>query len=161
VRLRRPAWRLDRDRFLDVAYLGIAIAIVLLRLLSVPPWDQSSDAWAYHRPVGPAGPYDAAEVGVIGSYLYSPVFKLVLVPAGWLPWGLFNAAWTALNLALLRALADRRWVLPIAAIIASPFTWRNVLAMAVAVIPLTVPAATPRLAALLAGQAAEPPGRRT
>lgn len=105
--LRRPAWRLDRDRFLDVAYVGIAGAFVLLRLLSVPPWDDSVDAYAYYQPVGPAGPYAGAELGTLGSYLYSPVFKLIVGLASWLPWPVFNATWTALNLALLRALAGR------------------------------------------------------
>jgi hypothetical protein len=94
-------------RLTDMVYIGIAAALVLLRLFSVPPWDQSVDAYAYWRPVGPGGPYEGAELGELGSFLYSPVFKLAFIPAGWLPWPVFNAAWTALNLAILRALGGR------------------------------------------------------
>lgn len=116
MRLPRPAWRFswrpDRRRILDDAFIVIAGVFVLLRLLSVPPWDQSVDAYAYHQAVGPGGPYAGAEAGTLGSYLYSPAFKLILGPAGWLPWPVFNAAWTALNLALLRALAGR-YALPL------------------------------------------------
>jgi ABC-type molybdate transport system permease subunit len=47
------------------------------------------------------------------------------------------------------AASNRRWVLPIVAILAIPFSWWNVLAIAVAAVPLTVPTATPTLARLV------------
>ena len=97
---RRPSLR-------DVAYLGIAIAFVGLRLFDVPPWNQSVDAYAYWRPVTGGSPYDGAAVGELGSYLYSPAFKLLFVPLGALPWPIFNALWTTLNLGVLRAVAGR------------------------------------------------------
>ena len=49
------------------------------------------------------------------------------------------------------AASDRRWVLPVAAILAIPFSWWNVLAIAVAAIPLAAPKAAPALARLIAG----------
>ncbi|MFH1474830.1 MAG: glycosyltransferase family 87 protein [Chloroflexota bacterium] len=92
----------------DVALLGIAIAFVGLRLFDVPPWNQSVDAYAYWRPITGGGPYgDGPTVGAMGAYLYSPAFKLFFLPLGALPWPVFNALWTALNLGLLRAIAGR------------------------------------------------------
>ena len=91
----------------DVVFLGIAIAFVGLRLLDVPPWDQSVDAYAYWRPITGGSPYEGAAVGGLGSYLYSPAFKLLFVPLGALPWPIFNALWTALNMGVLRAVAGR------------------------------------------------------
>jgi hypothetical protein len=44
---------------------------------------------------------------VLGSYLYSPAFALVIAPVSWLPWALFNAAWTTMNIAIVWALAGR------------------------------------------------------
>ena len=96
----------------DVALLGLAIAFVGLRLFDVPPWNQSVDAYAYWRPVTGGTPYDGAAVGELGSYLYSPAFKLLFVPLGMLPWPVFNALWTALNLGLLRLVAGR-YALPL------------------------------------------------
>jgi hypothetical protein len=43
------------------------------------------------------------------------------------------------------AATDRRWVVPLAAILAIPFSWWNVLVLGVAAIPLAMPRATPRL----------------
>ena len=96
-----------RPSLRDVAYLGIAIAFVGLRLFDVPPWNQSVDAYAYWRPIAGGSPYDGAAVGELGSYLYSPAFKLLFVPLGALPWPVFNALWTALNFAVLRLVAGR------------------------------------------------------
>jgi len=98
----RDPWRLA-----DVAFLAIAGAFVALRLFSVPPWDQSVDAYAYWKPVEGGSPYAGATVGAMGAYLYSPAFKLLFVPFGMLPWPVFNALWTVLNLTLLRAIAGR------------------------------------------------------
>ncbi len=96
----------------DVAFLAIAIAFVGLRLFDVPPWNQSVDAYAYWRPITGGSPYDdASTVGAMGAYLYSPAFKLLFLPLGALPWPVFNALWTALNLGLLRAVAGRHALL--------------------------------------------------
>ena len=84
--------RLARD-----GYLALAAAFLLLRLLQVPPWDQSVDAYAYWTTR--SGPmYDAQTAGSLGAYLYSPAFAQILAPLTWLPWPVFVTLWTALNL---------------------------------------------------------------
>ena len=80
-----------RPSLRDVAFLGIAIAFIGLRLFDVPPWNQSVDAYAYWRPITDGTPYSGAAVGELGSYLYSRGFKLLVVPLGALPWPIFNA----------------------------------------------------------------------
>lgn len=97
-----------RDRLLRDVYVGIAIAFVGLRLFSIPPWDQSVDAYAYWS-TGAGNLYDGG-TGAMGSYLYSPAFAQVLTPITWLPWPVFNALWTAMNIALLWWLVGR-WAL--------------------------------------------------
>jgi Glycosyltransferase family 87 len=95
------ARRLPRDVF-----LGLAIAFVGIRLVGLAPWDQSVDAYAYWS-TRDGTLYDASSVGVLGSYLYSPAFALLIAPVSWLPWALFNAAWTTMNIAIVWALAGR------------------------------------------------------
>lgn len=51
------------------------------------------------------------------------------------------------------AASGRRWVVPVAAILAIPFSWWNVLSIALAAIPLAVPQAAPALARLVASPA--------
>ena len=58
------------------------------------------------------------------------------------------------------ARAGRRWVVPIAAILAIPFSWWNVFSIALAVIPLTAPSAAPRIATVVAGRGDRPIGAR-
>jgi hypothetical protein len=93
--------RLPRDVF-----LGLAIAFVGIRLVGLAPWDQSVDAYAYWS-TRDGTLYEASSVGVLGSYLYSPAFALLIAPVSWLPWALFNAAWTTMNIAIVWALAGR------------------------------------------------------
>lgn len=93
--------RLSRDVF-----LGLAIAFVGLRLAGVSPWDQSVDAYAYWS-TRSGVPYDGSSVGTLGSYLYSPAFTLLIAPISWLPWSIFNAIWTTVNVAILWKLAGR------------------------------------------------------
>jgi len=66
------------------------------------------DAYAYWS-TGSGNLYDGA-TGAMGSYLYSPAFAQVLTPISWLPWPVFNALWTAMNVALLYWLVGR-WAL--------------------------------------------------
>jgi hypothetical protein len=93
--------RLPRDVF-----LGLAIAFIGIRLAGVSPWDQSVDAYAYWA-TRDGTLYDASSVGIVGSYLYSPVFALLISPLTWLPWAIFNAGWTAMNVAIVWSLAGR------------------------------------------------------
>lgn len=96
--------RLPRDVF-----LVLAIVFVALRLLSVEPWDDSVDAYAYWstRDGSFYGGVTGDGAGRIGAYLYSPVFAQLLAPFVLVPWSVFAAAWTALNLAVLWWLAGR------------------------------------------------------
>lgn len=96
--------RLSRDVF-----LGLAIAFVGIRLAGIAPWSESVDAYAYWS-TRDGTLYEASSVGAIGSYLYSPAFALLIAPVSWLPWMLFNAGWTAMNIAIVWTLA-RRWSL--------------------------------------------------
>jgi hypothetical protein len=95
--------RLARDGFAI-----LAIVFVALRLFSIQPWAESVDAYAYWA-TRFGDYYAAAATGQIGSYLYSPAFAQVLVPLVLLPWPIFAALWTVLNVAsywwLVRALA--------------------------------------------------------
>ena len=97
--------RLPRD-----LYLVLAVVFVGLRLLSIEPWDDSVDAYAYWS-TRDGSFYDGAladgGAGRIGAYLYAPVFAQLLAPFVQLPWPVFAAAWTALNLAVLWWLAGR------------------------------------------------------
>jgi hypothetical protein len=95
------AGRLSRD-----LYFGVAIAFVAIRVVGLSPWDQSVDAYAYWSTrLGTL--YDGSSPGVIGSYLYSPAFALLVAPITWLPWPIFNGLWTAMNAAILWKLAGR------------------------------------------------------
>ena len=95
------ARRLPRDVF-----LGLAVAFVGIRLVGLAPWDQSVDAYAYWS-TRDGTLYEGSSVGVLGSYLYSPAFALLIAPVSWLPWNLFNAAWTAMNIGIVWSLAGR------------------------------------------------------
>jgi hypothetical protein len=87
-------------------YVGLAIGFIALRLFDIRPWDQSVDAYAYWSTRDGVF-YEGSSVGVLGSYLYSPVFAHLLIPLTWLSWPVFNAIWTGLNCAILWYLAGR------------------------------------------------------
>lgn len=97
--------RLSRDLL-----IGLAIAFIGIRLVGLSPWDQSVDAYAYWS-TRDGTFYEGSSVGTLGSYLYSPAFALLVSPISWLPWAMFNAIWTAMNVAILWKLAGR-WSLP-------------------------------------------------
>jgi hypothetical protein len=52
--------------------------------------------------------YGTGQVGVRSAYLYSPAFAQVMAPFGLLPWPLFAAAWSAVNLGALAWMAGPR-----------------------------------------------------
>jgi hypothetical protein len=99
-----------RARLLRDGYLLLGAAFVLLRLLQVSPWDQSVDAYAYWSTRD--GEFYSGATGGMGSYLYSPAFAQLLAPVVIVPWPLFAALWTVMNLALLSWLAGP-WSLPL------------------------------------------------
>lgn len=98
----------------------VAAAFVLLRLLGVEPWVQSVDAYAYWSTRSGA-PYTAASVGVLGAYLYSPAFAQALAPITWLPWQVFVALWTTLNIVVYYRLVGPRLALPLLLFLPIPF----------------------------------------
>ena len=106
--------RLARDGF-----ALLAIAFLLLRLLQVPPWDQSVDAYAYWT-TRDGDLYDGSGAGTITAYLYSPAFAQLIRPLVILPWPLFVTIWTAINLAIVWWLLGR-WSLPAMLFIPIPF----------------------------------------
>jgi hypothetical protein len=103
--LRRRTGESAMSRLGPMVYGGIVIAFVLLRLLGVPPWDQSVDAYAYWSTRD--GDYYTGAVGRIGAYVYPPIFAQAIAPITWLPWPAFNALWTLMNCLALAALAGR------------------------------------------------------
>lgn len=105
--------RLARD-----GYAALAVAFLALRLLQVPPWDQSVDAYAYWSTAH--GPMYGQAAGVLGAYLYPPVFAQLLTPITILPWPVFVTVWTGLNLAALWYVL-RRWSLPAMLFLPIPF----------------------------------------
>ena len=85
-------------RLLRDGYIILAVVFIGLRLLAIPPWADSVDAYAYWTTR--AGDfYATAETGRIGAYLYSPAFAQALAPLVLLPLAAFTALWTAVNCA--------------------------------------------------------------
>jgi hypothetical protein len=108
-----------RDRLLRDGFVMLGAAFVLLRLLNVPPWDQSVDAYSYWSTRGGTY-YDLSAVGTMGAYLYSPAWAQLLAPLVLLPWPLFNALWTTINLGTYWALVGRL-ALPLLLFLPFPF----------------------------------------
>ncbi len=106
--------RLARDSF-----LLLAGAFLLLRLLQVPPWDQSVDAYAYWT-TRSGDLYGTGGAGAIGAYVYTPLFAQVMRPLVLLPWPVFVTLWTAINFAALWWLLGR-WSLPALLFLPIPF----------------------------------------
>ncbi|MDQ3688997.1 MAG: DUF2029 domain-containing protein [Chloroflexota bacterium] len=88
--------RLLRRLPLAVAIAGIAFGWIGLNL----DGDYFRDAMAYWRP-DLDDLYGGRRVGIMSTYLYSPAFAQLMWPFGLLPWPLFAALWSALNLGVL------------------------------------------------------------
>ncbi len=95
-----------RDRLLRDGYILVAVAFVGFRLLSIPPWDQSVDAYAYWT-TREGIDYASGQTGQLGAFLYSPAFAQVLHPLVLLPWPVFAALWTGVLFAVHGWLAGR------------------------------------------------------
>jgi hypothetical protein len=108
-----------RDRLLRDGFLVLAAVFVGLRLFQVDPWADSVDAFAYWT-TRDGVLYGAETTGRIGAYVYSPAFAQLLTPFVWLGWPLFDALWTALNLAVYGWLVGRL-ALPLLLFLPFPF----------------------------------------
>jgi Glycosyltransferase family 87 len=91
--------------------VGLGRAAYYYIVQAIHPWEFAGvDARAYWG-IDLAHPYAASGVGVISTYLYSPAFAQVMAPFSLLPFGVFFALWTAMNLALFVWLVrPRPWV---------------------------------------------------
>jgi hypothetical protein len=108
-----------RDRLLRDGYVILAVVFVALRLLSIEPWADSVDAYAYWSTRDGVLYGDAA--GRIGAYLYSPAFAHGMAVLTWLPLPIFTALWTAILLAIHGWLAGPRLALVLLLFIPIPF----------------------------------------
>lgn len=94
-----------RERLLRRLPLAIATAALLFGWIGLNlDGDYFRDALAYWRP-NFDDLYGGRRVGVLSTYLYSPAFAQLLWPFGLLPWPVFAALWSALNLGVLAWLA--------------------------------------------------------
>ena len=91
---RRPL----RDALIVV---GVARALYYFFVQGIQPWTfWGVDAKAYWQ-VDLAHPYTQSQPGVLSTYLYSPAFAQLLAPLSNLPFEVFFALWTAMNVVVL------------------------------------------------------------
>lgn len=90
------AGRLLRRLPLVLALAAIVVGWIGLNLEGI----YFRDALAYWRPDFD-DLYGGRQVGVMSTYLYSPAFAQLMWPLGLLPWAVFAALWSALNLGVL------------------------------------------------------------
>jgi hypothetical protein len=79
---------------------AVAIGAIIFAWISLLRGDYFHDAKAYWS-VDYANLYGGSLVGRFGTYLYSPAFAQAMWPLTLLPWIVFAAVWSALNLAVL------------------------------------------------------------
>ncbi len=91
--------------------VGIGRAIVFYTVQGQRPWTfPGIDTRAYWG-IDLAHPYAASGVGVESTYLYSPAFAQILAPFSLIPFPVFFALWTVIDVALLVWLIrPRPWV---------------------------------------------------
>lgn len=93
-------------RWLLLAAAG-ALAIVLLAQSSESPMRWLAwDSRAYWDAIRAADPYENAQLGGLGAYLYSPAFLQVMTPVGLLPWPAFLFVWSATGIGIAYALGS-------------------------------------------------------
>ena len=100
-RLRSLASRFGRPVRDALVVIGIGRALWYYVVQGIHPWEWPGlDARAYYQ-VDLAHPYAESGVGVLSTYLYSPAFAQAISPLWILPWEVFFAVWTVMNLAIL------------------------------------------------------------
>lgn len=136
---------------------ALALALVLAGVVTafdagLPPHPGGIVAWdagVYWNALANAEPYAQSQVGVLGSYLYSPAFLDLLAPARLLGWHAFLFVWTSVlalaGLWLLSQAAGRigriGWLLATAAVLADLWAGNVHLLLGVAtVLALRAPA---------------------
>jgi hypothetical protein len=93
-------------------FLAIGIALVVLRLYNVSPWDaRVIDLHAYWA-TRFGFSYTASDPYTIGAYLYSPVFAQLLTPLTAMSFPLFAGIWT-LVLVVTYVWLTGRWATPL------------------------------------------------
>ena len=106
------------------------------------------DSHAYWSALNSTAPYEGAQVGVIGSFLYPPPFLQLLAPLGHLPWPLFALGWTAMlagaAVSLLRRVPQGYgWAMPLLVYLVGADVWAgniNILLAYLVVIGMRRPA---------------------
>lgn len=93
-------------------FLGVAGALVLLRLFDVNPWTlpilDLHAYWTTHDAIS----YSGSNPFLIGAYLYAPAFAQIINPLTAFPWPVFAATWTLLMVAVYVWLVGR-WAFPV------------------------------------------------
>ncbi len=92
--LHHARWGLDRGS-------SLVLIAIWLWLATHPP--VMVDSTTYWR-LDPADPYAGGIANEVGAYLYSPVFAQLIAPLTLLPWQLFYALLTGVNLLILALL---------------------------------------------------------
>ena len=92
---------------------GVGRALYYFFVQDIQPWTfWGLDARAYWR-VDLAHPYAHSATGELSSYLYSPAFAQLMAPLSNLPFDVYFALWTVMNVAILVWLVKPwPWALP-------------------------------------------------
>jgi hypothetical protein len=96
-------------RALRHAFVGLCIIVdaYLFYLIVIQGGGISHDSAAYWA-IDLADPYTGVQ-GEPAVFLYAPAFAQLMAPTGLLPWPVFLAAWTVLQLACVVFVAGRQW----------------------------------------------------
>ncbi|MBI3748157.1 MAG: hypothetical protein HY262_04850 [Chloroflexi bacterium] len=166
ARLRSPWLALERTAE-NLADLGVVFAgtlwfvVVFLAMPFGRVWQTGQEAFCYWI-ANLNSPYSLSNWGSPIAYVYSPAFLQAILPLTHLPWMLFMTIWTGLLIAAVRywaavpiplvvrfpvavavvvwgARSNRRWTVPVAAMLALPALWYGSLTMLLGVIALRDP----------------------
>ncbi len=102
------AWR-NRHELVGLALVAtIYVAIVAFSSPWGRLWGTGQDAYCYWFPTL-ADPYARSDWTDPIAYVYSPAFLQLLTPIRALPWQLYMAVWTLIQLGAVFVLTGRRW----------------------------------------------------